>query len=357
MPKFCDSCGAPLGEAKRFCTACGAPILGREDARAETSREKREEPRRACAFCGAPLEDGAAFCEACGERAPGGVYVPSETAKAAADEIARRYSPLWLIPLLLTALALFAVPASLQAAGVPEILKNPLAWAVLLAASAGISLTLYWLLRRSKKALRKGDPTIGGDDKLPPGTAASVSTGAGVTLGVTLLAALVLLALNLSGLGGGSGGRHDDAVVNPNPAPTSSESVNAPVVTAAPTEEPAPKEQTLEGIWLPEEAIVDAEGIQGPNMVMEMPSILFENGCMYMGLGTSASDIREDAYLQNSYIAGFDGFPFTYSDGVITIETLGNGPAQTWTIDSSLTIYTSMGTFYPQDGAQIVDKG
>ena len=206
MPKFCDSCGAPLGEAKRFCTACGAPILRSENTPGETPPASREEPRRACASCGAPLEDGAAFCEACGERAPGGAYVPSETAKAAADEISRRYSPLWLIPLLLTALALFAVPASLQAAGVPEILKNPLAWAILLAASAGISLALYWLLRRSKKALRKGDPTIGGDDRLPPGAAASVSTGAGVTLGVTLLAALALLALNLSGLGGGSGG-------------------------------------------------------------------------------------------------------------------------------------------------------
>ena len=152
-------------------------------------------------------------------------------------------------------------------------------------------------------------------------------------------------------------GRHDDAVINPNPAPTASEVVNAPVVTAAPTEAPAPKEQTLEGIWLPTDPTVAAEGIQGPNMVTEMPSILFQNGRMYMGLGNNASDIYDDACLQNGYIPNFDGFPFTYSNGEITVETLGNGPAQTWTIDASLTIYTSMSTFYPADGAAIVDKG
>ena len=355
MPKFCDSCGAPLGEAKRFCTACGAPILGREEGAPAEKSEKEADSRRSCSRCGAPLEDDAVFCEQCGARVPGAAYIPAEAAKVAAEDISRRYSPLWLIPLLLTALALFAVPASLQAAGVPEILKNPVAWAILLAASAGISLALYWLLKRSKKALKSADPTVGGDGKLPPGAAASVSTGAGVTLATTLLAALVLLALNLSGLGGGSGKAQNDTIVSPSPA--ASGSVNAPVVTAAPTEEPAPKEQTLEGVWLPEEATVAAEGISGPNMVTQIPGILFQDGCMFMGYGTSADDIYYDACVQNSYIPNFNGFPFTLEDGVITVDTLGNGAAQTWTIDSSRTIYTSMGTFLPQGNAAIVDKG
>ena len=181
MPKFCDSCGEPLGEAKRFCPACGAPILGREAGPpAENPDKSKREQRRACARCGASLENDAAYCEQCGARIPSAADVPTAAAKAAAEEISRRYSPLWLIPLLLTALALFAVPASLQASGVPDILKNPLAWAVLLAASAAISLTLYRLLKRSKRALRKGCPSTGERDTFPPGAAASVSTGAGV---------------------------------------------------------------------------------------------------------------------------------------------------------------------------------
>ena len=61
MPKFCDSCGAPLGEAKRFCTACGAPILGREEGAPAEKSEKEEDSRRSCARCGAPLEDDAVF--------------------------------------------------------------------------------------------------------------------------------------------------------------------------------------------------------------------------------------------------------------------------------------------------------
>lgn len=356
MPRFCDSCGAPLGEAKRFCTACGAPILGAEEsAPAEKPTQKKRE-LRSCACCGAELEEDAAYCEQCGARTPTATDVPTQAAKAAADEIRRRYNPLWIIPLLLAALALFAVPASLKSTGVPEILKNPLAWAVLLTASIGISSVLYLLLKRSNKALHSADSSIGGEDRLPPGAAASAANSAGVTLAVTLLAAIVLLALSLLGLGGGSGGSNRNDV-NVSPKPTASAALNAPVVTAAPTAEPIPKEQTLTGVWLPEDSLVAAEGISGPNMVTQIPSILFQDGCMFMGYGDNAADIYSDACLQNNYIPNFNGFPFTYSDGVITISTLSGSPDQVWTIDGSMNINTGMSVFVPWTDAAIVEKG
>ena len=356
MPRFCDSCGAPLGEAKRFCTSCGAPILGTEESTSTTNHAPQEEgPRNSCACCGASVDTDAAYCEQCGARLPAATDVPTEAAKAAADEIRRRYNPLWLIPLLLMALALFAVPANLQSTNVPEVLKNPLAWAVLLAVSIGISTMLYLLLKRSGKALHSADSFIGGNDRLPPGAAASAANGAGVTLAVTLLAAIVLLALGLLGLGGGSGGSNRNDV-RVSPEPTASAAVNAPVVTTAPTEAPSPKEQTLTGVWLPEDSLVAAEGISGPNMVTQIPSILFQDGCMFMGYGDNAGDIYSDACLQNGYIPNFNGFPFTYSDGVITVSTLSSSPDQVWTIDSSMNINTGMGVFVPWTDAAIVDK-
>ena len=351
MPKFCDACGALLGEAKRFCPSCGAPILGS----APPARPDDGSSHGACERCGGPIKKDALYCEQCGARVAGKSAAPAAAAEAAAKEIQRRYALPWLILAVAAAAALFAVPDTLKNADLPEIFDSPLAWAVLLAASLCISVAFYFLIRKARKTLRAGDSIPGEDDRYPPGTAVSVPAGTGVTLAVSLLAAVVLLAINLLGFGGNGGTGGILQRQTPVPAATDTPSTASP--TPEITEQPVNKTQSLEGVWTPANDTIAAEGVSGPNMVTMIPSILFRDGRMFMGYGDNASDIYEDSCMQSGYISNYDGYPFTLEDGVITIsDPYGNTADQQWTIDESLNIVLSMGVFEPSGGAQIIEK-
>lgn len=351
MPKFCDACGALLGEAKRFCPSCGAPILGTTTP----ARPDDGNSQGVCERCGSPLGKDALYCEQCGARVVGKSAALPAAAEAAAKDIQRRYALPWLILVLTAAVALFAVPDTLKNADLPEFFDSPLAWAVLLAASLCISIAFYFLLRKARKALQAGDPIPGEDDRYPPGAAASIPVGMGVTLAVSLLAAVVLLAVNLLGFGGGGG--TGGILRRQTPVPAAADTPAAASPTPEITEQPVKKVQSLEGVWTPTNDTMAAEGVSGPNMVTMIPSILFRDGRMFMGYGSSASEIYEDSCMQSGYISNYDGYPFTLEDGIITIsDPYGNTTDQKWTIGSDLIIVLSMGTFEPSGGAQIIEK-
>jgi hypothetical protein len=374
MPKFCDNCGAPLGDAKRFCGDCGAPILrreGEEEARPEGSDV------RACKNCGSALADDALFCELCGQ-----AQFPVQQAASRVDtvqKIAARYNPVWLILIIFLAVTLFALPESLLKTGLPPLLEKPLPWAAVFIGSCVLAWIAFFLERRKelkklgidiKDLYERGTGAAGQDT----GSAGSDTGGAGISgifdmkkngnrimLLFSLLAILALFGLNLFSFSPGGGGND----TGNSPAPSSEQNAVAsaavnPQVTQSPTPSATAATeklaQSLDGIWVPYDASFESGGVSGPSMSTLMPSVLFENGYMFMGYGSTRGEIRQSSNEEHSATYGYEGYPFSLEGGVLTVsDPYTSSPDKTWEIDSTLKIYIAGElTFVPADSACIV---
>lgn len=381
MAKFCDNCGAPLGDAKRFCGDCGAPITGRVEG-VEAKRDVR-----VCHTCGAVLPDDAHFCEQCGRSTEPKGEMPARLEAAA--RLAARYSPVWLLLILFLAIALFALPESLLKTGLPPLLEKPLPW---VAAFIGFCL-LAWLafFLERKEELKKlgidpndlkftgagaaGQGSVGQNDSAQSGGSYGKQglktymriVGLRYTLLFSLLAVLTAFGLSLFGFGGGGGGGGDIPSVSTPPGTTPGTSaVVAPWETETPAvKTPAPETpkpiQSLDGIWLPYEESVSSggggsiNGVPVPQMSTLMPSILFEGGYMFMGYGGTRDEIRQYSCEEHYSITGYKGYPFTLENGVVTIsDPYTSTPDKSWEIDGALNIYLggSIG-FVPTTDARV----
>lgn len=363
MPKFCDNCDAPLGDAKHFCGDCGAPIAGRAKPARETL------PERLCDACEAVLPDDARFCEACGRGAAQGSRLE------AASRIAARYSPVWLMLILFLAVALFALPESLLKTGLPPLLEKPLPWVAAFIGFCLLAWLAFFLERRDELKKLGIDPNglcytgagaagngaageNGGAKGGTPYTKQVIKTytridGMRYALLFSLLAVLAAFGLSLFGFSADGGRGGDPPSVSAPPGgttPGSSAAVapwgtETPAVKAPVPETPKPA-QSLDGIWLPYEESVSSggsgsvDGVPVPNMSSLMPSILFENGHMYMGYGSTRDEIRQYSREEHYNIAGYAGYPFTFENGVITIsDPYTSTPDRSWEVDDALNIY------------------
>lgn len=367
MSKFCDNCGAPLGDAKRFCGDCGAPIAGRAEPERETP------PERLCDACGAVLPGDARFCEACGRGATPGGKAAARLESAA--RIAARYSPVWLILILFLAVALFALPESLLETGLPPLLEKPLPWVAAFIGFCLLAWLAFFLERRDELKKLGIDPNdlkftgagaagggaageSGGAEGDTPYIMQAIKTytrldGMRYALLFSLLAVLAAFGLSMFGFSADGGGGGNLPSVSAPPGGTTP----GPSAAVAPwkTETPAVKTpslvtpklaQSLDGIWLPYEESVSSggggsvNGVPVPNMSTLMPSILFENGCMYMGYGSTRDEIRQYSREEHYNIADYAGYPFTLENGVITIsDPYTSTPDRSWEIDDALNIY------------------
>jgi hypothetical protein len=120
--------------------------------------------------------------------------------------------------------------------------------------------------------------------------------------------------------------------------------------------------QSLDGIWLPYEESVPSggggsvNGVPVPNMSTLMPSILFENGYMFMGYGGTRDEIRQYSRDEHYNITGYKGYPFTLENGVVTIsDPYTTTPDKSWVIDDALNIYIGGSIdFLPSADARVV---
>jgi hypothetical protein len=354
MPKFCDNCGAPLGDAKRFCGDCGARILGQGG---ETEALRGSSALRTCKNCASILAEDALFCEQCGQ-----VQLPIQQAASrlkVVQKIAARYNPVWLILIIFLAVTLFALPESLLKTGLPPMLEKPLPWVAVFIGSCVLVWLAFFLER--KEELKK----IGLDmkDFYVPGTgAADRDIGSRLTLLLSLLAVLALFGLNLFSFSSGVGGRfientpapssEQNAVVSPEVHPRATQTP-APTATAIATEKLT---QSLDGIWIPYDASFESGGVSGPNMSTLMQSVLFEDGHMFMGYGSTRQEIRQYSNEEHSATYGYEGYPFSLEGNVLTVsDPYTSSPDKAWEIDSALNIYIAGElTFVPTDSACIV---
>lgn len=342
MPKFCDNCGAPLGDAKRFCGDCGAPIAGREE-----SVEAKPEAR-ICRTCEAVLPDDAYFCEQCGRSAASQGEMPVRLEAAA--RIAERYSPVWLVLIIFLAVTLFALPESLLKTDLPPILEKPLPW---VAAFIGFCL-LAWLafFLERKDELKKLGIDLNALKITGAGAAGQGTPGLRYTLLFSLLAVLVAFGLSLFSFPAGGGGGGDlPSVSNPLGVTPGASATFVPWKTETPAAKtPAPETpkpiQSLDGIWLPYEESVSSggggsiNGVPVPHMTTLMPSILFEGGYIFMGYGETRDEIRQYSCEEHYNIAGYKGYPFMLENGVVTIsDPYTSTPDKSWEIDGALNIY------------------
>lgn len=370
MPKFCENCGAPLGNAKNFCGDCGAPIPQTDAEMHEFDVPAVPLPKveRTCARCGAILPEDALYCEQCSQSVcPQSIphtWLRYETIR----EINRKYNPLWLLLILFLAIVLFALPESMLATGIPALLQNPAVWVAALIAFCILVWLDFYLERKAalkKLGVRAEDIGLFGVKGL--GSASRRRSGEfRFNILFSVLAVLALTGVSLFGPGAdnslnplfpGSPDR-DRIAVTAKPGET-------PDKTAAQvTQSPEKKTLSLDGVWLPYEETGQSssgggtvDGVTVPNLVSINPSLLFQNGHMFMGIGESAEDIYEYSCNDHSGIAGYEGYPFTFIDGNITIsDPYTSYPDRTWTIDENLIIYINdTAAFVPSDGARIVE--
>ena len=338
MPKFCDNCGAPLGDAKRFCGDCGAPIAGRVG---EADAPEKSRAAHVCKNCGGALDNDACFCEQCGR----GVFSArqSNARLEAAARIAERYSPVWLVLIIFLAVTLFALPESLLKTGLPPILEKPLPWVAAFIGFCLLAWLAFFLARKDelkKLGIDLNDLKITG-----AGAAGQGTPGLRYTLLFSLLAVLVAFGLSLFSFPAGGGGGLPPVSAPPGTTPGASATV-VPRQTETPAPETPKPVQSLDGIWQPYEESVSSggggsiNGVPVPHMTTLMPSILFEGGYMFMGYGETRDEIRQYSCEEHYNIAGYKGYPFMLENGVVTIsDPYTSTPDKSWEIDGALNIY------------------
>lgn len=384
MPKFCANCGAALGAAKRFCGDCGAPISGVAQA------EPPKPSLPTCPGCGAALEVGANFCESCGlpayENNPGIEQIRTGT------RISARYHPFWFLMTILIAITWYALPESLLKTGLPPYWDSPFPWI----SSFFIFCLLAWffdfLVHRSaskRPVYFYMDPPIAArtaprhksldEDvfarKYYPPTKLSFKAFWRIPVKFylpffTSLALLMAIGISLLTFKTSQTGKSifpAETAVPGNSVPVTSAA--APWVTqpsgtsSSTTPEDPGRGQSLDGIWLPYEETVSnggggsVNGVPVPHMSSLMPSILFENGHMFMGFGSTRDEIRQYASDDHRNITNFQGYPFALADGVITIsDPYTATPDKVWEIDRDLNVYIrgSIG-FIPSTEAHLTD--
>ncbi len=384
MPKFCANCGAALDDAKRFCGDCGAPIS--DLAQAEPPKPSLP----ACHGCGAALEEGANFCESCG--LPVFANNPGIEQIATRTRISARYHPFWLAMTILMAITWYALPESLLKTGLPPYWDSPIPWVVSFLIFCLLAWFFDFLARRraSKRPFyfymdppiaiaasprcKKLDEDVFARRYYPP-TKLSFKSFWRIPVKFyapffTSLTLLVAIGISLLIFKTGQIGKSifpAATTVPGNSVPGTSAAapwVTRPSGTSISTTPEAPKKgQSLDGIWLPYEESVSSngggsvDGVPVPHMSSIMPSILFENGHMFMGFGSTRDEIRQYAKDEHHNISGFEGYPFILAGGVITIsDPYTATPDKAWEIDSDLNVYIggSVG-FIPSTEAHLTD--
>jgi hypothetical protein len=170
------------------------------------------------------------------------------------------------------------------------------------------------------------------------------------TLLFSLLAVLAAFGLSLFGFSMSGGSDLPSVSTPPGTTPEASAVVapwdtETPVANTPAPETPKPA-QSLDGIWLPYEESVPSggggsvNGVPVPHMSTLMPSILFEDGYMYMGYGGTRDEIRQYSREEHYNLTGYKGYPFTLENGVVTIsDPYTSTPDKSWVIDDALNIY------------------
>jgi hypothetical protein len=313
------------------------------------------------------LQEDTLYCEQCSQSVcPQSIphtWLRYETIR----EINQKYNPLWLLLILFLATVLFALPESMHATGIPALLQKPAVWIAALIAFCILVWLDFYLERMAalkKLGVRAEDIGLFGVKGL--GSASRRRSGEfRFNILFSVLAVLALMGVSLFGPG---------ANRSANPFFTDDPNRNNAVVTAKLGETPAasvqttqcPEEKTLslDGVWLPYEETSQSssgggtvDGVTVPNLVSINPSLLFQNGHMFMGIGEGAEDIYEYSCNDHSGITGYEGYPFALVDGNITIsDPYTSYPDRTWTIDENLIIYINgTAAFVPFDGARIVE--
>jgi hypothetical protein len=307
----------------------------------------------------------------------------------AAARLAARYSPVWLLLILFLAITLFALPESLLKTGLPPLLDKPLPWVTVFIGFCLLAWLAFFLERQDelkKLGIDSNDLKFTGAGAAGQGNAGQNGNVKGSKpLGkqglktcmqivglryVLLFSLLVVLAMfGLSLLSFSSGGGGDFPFISTQPGGTTPELSAALVPRGSETpvgKTPAPETpkpaQSLDGIWLPYEESVPSggggsvNGVPVPNMSTLMPSILFENGYMFMGYGGTRDEIRQYSRDEHYNITGYKGYPFTLENGVVTIsDPYTTTPDKSWAIDGALNIYIGGSIdFVPSADARVV---
>ncbi|HWQ59497.1 MAG TPA: zinc-ribbon domain-containing protein [Clostridia bacterium] len=382
MPKFCENCGTPLGDAKRFCSQCGAPIpepraaqgdtpfppaaQAPSSARDGTDLESPYAPpkeEKTCVRCGSVLPDDALYCEQCSQsvypQSISQTWLRHETIR----DIERRYSPLWLILNVFLAVALFGLPESMLKTGMPALFRAPAAWIAAFVALCALVWLDFFLERRAALKKLGIDPEKHGLFGIRSMRTVARRRSAEFRFNVlfALFAMLALFGLSLF-CPGQKGGFVPDAVAAARNTP--GPSVSGTPIPDGRTPAPADTALTLDGVWLPVEETTDGntgggsvDGVPVPNMVDVNPGVLFRDGRMFMGIGGDAEEIYEYSCNDHAAIPGYAGYPFTLVEGTITIsDPYTSTPDQVWTIDDQLVIYIGgAAAFAPSGGARVVD--